>query len=84
MLQGGEEFFHPSVDLLVGLCEEALPLAADQIGQREIVLPAVIRREDHLVVRRIQFVLLYFCVPHLQPELAEPLYEDVILVLQGF
>ena len=84
VLQSGQQLIHPGRDHLVGLGEEALLLATDQIGESEVVLLALFRRENHLIIRRIDGVLFDLRVLHPQPELTKPLDEDVVFLLEGF
>ena len=62
VLQCGQQLGNPCRDLLVGVCEKALLLTTDQIGQRKIVLFAVRLRENHLIIWWSDDISLYYGV----------------------
>ena len=83
-MQRGQKFAHPRVDLLVGLREQTVLLATDQIGQREVVLFAIRMLENHLIMRRLYGFAFYLGVTQIQSERPESLDEDMVFVLEGF
>ena len=53
ILQRSQQFVDPRRDLLVSLRKQALHIATDLVGQREVVLFAIILRENNLIIRRL-------------------------------
>ena len=84
MLEGYQQLIHPCGDLLVRLREKALLVAADLVGEREVVLLAVFLRKDHLIIWRMNDIIFNDGMFQLRPKRAEPFNEHVVFLLKGF